>query len=58
MANKWGVRASVILGWLVVEVRQGDREKRVEVVHQPGQDYVLYQAMPNTEAVIIHSVQP
>jgi hypothetical protein len=52
------LRTNVTSTWHTVEVRQGERVKRVEVVHQDGQDWVLYQAMPNAEAVIIHSVQP
>lgn len=52
------LKTDVASAWHTVEVRQGDRVNRVAVTHQNGQDYVLYQAVPNAEAVIIRSVQP
>ena len=52
------LKTSVASAWNTVEVRQGDRVNRVAVTHQNGQDYVLYQGVPNAEAIIIRSVQP
>jgi peptidoglycan/xylan/chitin deacetylase (PgdA/CDA1 family) len=37
--------------WKAVEVRQGGRTKKVDVVRGNGANYVLYQAMPNAEVV-------
>ncbi len=39
--------------WKIVEVRQGERTKHVEVVRENGADYVLYQAVPNAEVVLL-----
>ena len=52
------LKTNVASAWHTVEIRQGENVKRVEVVHQAGQDYVLYQAMPNAEAVTIRPIQP
>lgn len=52
------LKTNVASAWQTVEVHQGERVNRVEVVRQNGQSYVLYQAMPNAEAVMIRPVQP
>jgi len=36
-----------------VEDRQGERTKHVDVVRENGADYVLYQAVPNAEVVLL-----
>jgi peptidoglycan/xylan/chitin deacetylase (PgdA/CDA1 family) len=45
--------------WKTVEVQQGERTKQItDVVRENGADYVLYQAIPNTEDVrLSRSVQ-
>jgi hypothetical protein len=52
------LKTNVAPSWQTVEVRQGDSVRRVEVLHQNGENYVLYQAVPNAEAVIIRAIQP
>jgi hypothetical protein len=42
--------------WKTVEVRQGEQRKQVEVVRANGAEYVLYQAMPNAEVVMLSRV--
>jgi len=42
--------------WKMVEVRQGERTKQVEVVRANGANYVLYQAVPNAEEVRLSRV--
>jgi peptidoglycan/xylan/chitin deacetylase (PgdA/CDA1 family) len=37
--------------WKTVEVRQGERVKNVDVVQTNGADYILYQAVPNSEVL-------
>jgi hypothetical protein len=42
--------------WNTVEVRQGERTKRLAVVHTKDEGYVLYQAVPGAEAVTLSGV--
>jgi peptidoglycan/xylan/chitin deacetylase (PgdA/CDA1 family) len=44
--------------WKSVEVRQGKRTTRAEVIHDHGRDFVLYQAIPNGEVATLIPVQP
>jgi len=37
--------------WKAVEIQQGEIRKQVDVVQSNGAKYVLYQAVPNAEAV-------
>jgi hypothetical protein len=37
--------------WNAVEVQQGQRTKKIDVVRENGTDYVMYQAIPNGEDV-------
>jgi peptidoglycan/xylan/chitin deacetylase (PgdA/CDA1 family) len=43
--------------WHAVEVRQGTRTTRAEVVRDQGRSYVLYQAIPNAEVLRLVRVQ-
>ncbi len=43
--------------WHAVEVRQGPRTTRAEVVRDQGRSYVLYQAIPNAEVLRLVGVQ-
>jgi len=45
------LKTYVPIDWRVVEVRQGRRTARAEVIHDQGRGYVLYQAVPNAEVV-------
>jgi peptidoglycan/xylan/chitin deacetylase (PgdA/CDA1 family) len=45
------LKTYVPFDWHVVEVRQGKRTTRAEVIHDQGRGYVLYQAVPNAEVV-------
>jgi peptidoglycan/xylan/chitin deacetylase (PgdA/CDA1 family) len=47
------LKSYVPIGWRVVEVNQGKRAMRAEVVHDRVGAYVLYQAIPNAEAITI-----
>jgi peptidoglycan/xylan/chitin deacetylase (PgdA/CDA1 family) len=42
--------------WNTVQLRQGERTKRVAVVHVKDEGYVLYQAVPGTEGVRLSAV--
>jgi peptidoglycan/xylan/chitin deacetylase (PgdA/CDA1 family) len=44
--------------WKAVEVRQGQKTKEVDVLHENDSDYVLYQAMPNAEVVRLTRTAP
>jgi hypothetical protein len=44
--------------WPAAEVRQGERSKRLPVVRDHEQSYVLYQAVPNAEVVRLLPAQP
>jgi hypothetical protein len=43
--------------WHAVEVRQGKRTMRAEVVRDQGRSYVLYQGVPNAEVLRLVRVQ-
>jgi peptidoglycan/xylan/chitin deacetylase (PgdA/CDA1 family) len=45
------LKTYVPIDWHVVEVRQGKRTARAEVIHDQGRGYVLYRAVPNAEVV-------
>ena len=45
------LKTYVPIDWHVVEVRQGKRTTRAEVIHDQGRGYVLYQAVPNAEVI-------
>jgi len=45
------LKTYVPIDWHVVEVRQGKRKARAEVIHDQGRGYVLYQAVPNAEVI-------
>jgi peptidoglycan/xylan/chitin deacetylase (PgdA/CDA1 family) len=51
------LKTDVASRWQAAEIRQGERVRRVEVVHQNGLGYVLYQAVPNAEVVNIRPVE-
>jgi hypothetical protein len=42
--------------WKTVEIQQGEIRKQVDVVQSNGAKYVLYQAVPNAEAVKLSCV--
>jgi len=44
--------------WERVEVRQGGRSQVVQVIHDQGRGYVLYQAVPNGEVVKLAIARP
>lgn len=44
--------------WQRVEVRQGGRSQIVQVIHDQGRGYVLYQAVPNGEVVKVAIAHP
>jgi peptidoglycan/xylan/chitin deacetylase (PgdA/CDA1 family) len=52
------LKTYVPIDWKVVEVRQGKRTTRAEVIHDQGRSYVLYQAAPNAEVARLIPVQP
>jgi peptidoglycan/xylan/chitin deacetylase (PgdA/CDA1 family) len=47
------LKTYVPIDWRVVEVGQGNRTMRAEVIHDQGHAYVLYQAVPNAEVIRI-----
>jgi hypothetical protein len=51
------LKTQVPPGWRTVEIRQGDQVKRVEAFQEKGANYVLYQAVPNAEAVRLGPVR-
>jgi len=51
------LKTQVPSGWRTVEIRQGDRVKRVEASQEKGANYVLYQAVPNAEVVRLDPVR-
>jgi peptidoglycan/xylan/chitin deacetylase (PgdA/CDA1 family) len=51
------LKTQVPPGWRTVEIRQGDQVKRVEAFQEKGANYVLYQAVPNAEAVRLDPVR-
>jgi peptidoglycan/xylan/chitin deacetylase (PgdA/CDA1 family) len=44
--------------WHAVEMRQGERSNRLQIVRDQGKSYVLYQAQPNAEVVRLSLAQP
>ena len=50
------LKTQVPSGWHEVQVRQGDQMKRVEAFQEKGTSYVVYQAAPNAEVVLIDPV--
>jgi hypothetical protein len=52
------LKTSVPSEWQAVDVRQGERSKHLQVVRDQEHSYVLYQAVPNAEAVRLLPAQP
>ena len=52
------LKTSVPSKWQRVEVRQGARSQTVQVIHEQGGGYVLYQAVPNAEVVKLAAARP
>jgi hypothetical protein len=51
------LKTYVPIDWRVVEVRQGKRTTRAEVIHDQERGYVLYEAVTNAELIRLTSAQ-
>jgi peptidoglycan/xylan/chitin deacetylase (PgdA/CDA1 family) len=51
------LKTYVPIDWRVVEVRQGKRTTRAEVIHDQERGYVLYEAVTNAEVIRLTSAQ-